>query len=540
MLIGAVGLAADVNNCSAELCQLTASGTLADLRWPDFHDLHDDAGRLYKFTGYAPLWVRDGAPTPTALKVIAALKDARSEGLDPEDYDGSRWDGRISGLGNRAFPAERFDLALTVSAMRYAADLRFGRANPEGRPSDGLVLDAWVLERLLPSNDPAAVFQELDPPFPAYQRLRKKLGDYRMLAAEDSGEKLPQTKKPVEPGQNYPGIARLTTLLQRLGDLPPEAPASSETGGSGDSQTYQGALVDAVKHYQARHGLDADGRIGSGTVAALNVCLDHRARQLELAMERYRWIPRDSSRPSIVVNIPEFRLRAFDPSGGQPVLDMKVVTGQAQQLQTPVFGADMRYVIFRPYWNVPVTIVRKEVLPAITRDRSYLEKNDYEVTTPAGKVVSSGAVSDQILAGLRSGKLEVRQRPGPKNALGGVKFVLPNENDVYLHDTPARSLFSRTRRDFSHGCIRLEKPVDLAVWVLRDRPEWTRDKIEEAMNGSMPVQVPLSNPIPVSIVYWTAVVAEDGTTYFFNDIYGQDEELDRQITSGGYGPRPRG
>jgi murein L,D-transpeptidase YcbB/YkuD len=384
------------------------------------------------------------------------------------------------------------------------------------------------------SNDPTVAIQELDPPFEGYRRARGMLAQYLQLARQDDGEKLPSASKPIEPGQPYSSVPRLATLLMRLGDLPPAAFPPADPG------VYQGAVVDAVKRFQARHGLEADGRLGSGTLAALNTPLDHRVRQLQLALERYRWIPRDSSRPWIVVNIPEFRLRAFNPATGQTELDMKVVTGKAKRLQTPVFGAEMKYIIFRPYWNVPPSIQRKELVPHIEGDRSYLAENDYEVVTPRGQVVATGEISDEVLADLRSGKLQVRQRPGIKNALGGVKFVLPNENDVYLHDTPARSLFSRSRRDFSHGCVRVEKPLDLALWILRGRPEWTRERIEDAMNGSTPLQIDLGSPIPVSIVYWTAVAPENGQVYFYEDIYGRDEDLDRQLTSGVSDPRPRG
>jgi murein L,D-transpeptidase YcbB/YkuD len=474
--------------------------------------------------------VKKSAPTPNAVGVISALKTAYDDGLNPEDYDGSRWDERIANIG--AFGPDRFDLALTVAAMRFASDLRFGRANPDGKPAGVFSLDNWVLPTLAPSSDPKAAFQQLNPPFPGYWRIRGMLPEYWRLAQQDSGETLPVSTKPIEPGKAYSGTSRLADVLRCLGDLP-------ENAALPDSGLYEGALIDAVKHFQVRHGLEADGRLGKGTLAALNVPLSQRFRQLQLALERYRWIPRDSAKPMIVVNIPEFRLHAFN-AAGQPELEMKIVTGKAKRLQTPVFGADMRYVIFSPYWNVPAKIQRKELIPDIVHDRSYLAKNEYEVVTTGGTVMSTGTVSDEILSGLRSGKLQVRQGPGAKNALGGVKFMLPNENDVYLHDTPAKGLFSRTRRDFSHGCIRLEKPVDLALWVLHDRPEWTRDRIVEAMNGLMPMQVDLPNPIPVSVVYWTAVVPENGVLNFFDDIYGLDDELYQQITSVGSAPRPRG
>jgi L,D-transpeptidase YcbB len=282
-----------------------------------------------------------------------------------------------------------------------------------------------------------------------------------------------------------------------------------------------------------------DGRLGPETIEALNTPLVDRVQKLHLAMERVRWLPREVSQRSIVVNIPEFRLRALDASG-KTELQMKVVVGKAQGLQTPGFSADMKDVIFRPYWNVPPSIQVKELIPEIQKDPSYLTENDYEITNSGGKVVSSGAVSQWIMVGLRSGKLQIRQRPGPRNALGGVKFVLPNDHDVYLHDTPARQLFAKSRRDFSHGCIRLENALELAVWVLQDRPEWTRARIQAAIEGGKTIEVPLPQPIPVRIEYQTAAVGEDGSVYFFDDIYGLDEALEEQLTNGGLGPRPRG
>jgi murein L,D-transpeptidase YcbB/YkuD len=201
----------------------------------------------------------------------------------------------------------------------------------------------------------------------------------------------------------------------------------------------------------------------------------------------------------------------------------------------------MEHLIFRPYWNVPPSIQRKELLPEIEEDASYLLNNNFEVTNSGGAVVSTGRVSNEILQGLRSGAFQIRQRPGPKNALGGLKFVLPNPHDVYLHDTPSRRLFAQGRRDFSHGCIRLEKAAALAAWILEDRPEWKKERILAAMSsGALARQVNLSHPIPVHIVYQTTVVGEDGVTYFFDDIYGLDEALYRQLTTAAPFPHPRG
>ena len=374
----------------------------------------------------------------------------------------------------------------------------------------------------------------------SYQRTLKALEQYRALAAEDDRGILPSTKKPVEPGEHYAGVPRLTRLLERIGDLP--------TGNRpADSDLYDRALVAAVKSFQARHGLEPDGRIGKTTLEQLNTPLDFRVRQLELALERWRRLPYDSSRPAIVLNLPEFRLRAFD-RGYRPALEMKIVIGRARRLKTPLLSSKVDAVIFRPYWNVPLSIQRNELIADIKRDPSYISKNDFELVTARDAVVAQEDVSDKLLMQLRSGKLRLRQRPGPKNALGLVKFEFPNEYNVYMHDTPAKSLFGRARRDFSHGCIRLERAEDLAEWVLREEYGWPRDRIVAAMQGTESITLKLTHPVPVMTVYVTAVVQESGKVHFFEDIYGEDAALEKEIaeaaaeagiTSDEPGRRPR-
>jgi murein L,D-transpeptidase YcbB/YkuD len=374
----------------------------------------------------------------------------------------------------------------------------------------------------------------------SYQRTLKALEQYRALAAEDDRAILPSTKKPVEPGEHYEGVPRLTRLLERIGDLP--------TGNRpADSDLYDRALVAAVKSFQARHGLEPDGRIGKTTLAQLNTPLDFRVRQLELALERWRRLRYDPSGPAIVLNLPEFRLRAFS-TGQEPALDMKIVIGRARRLKTPLLSSKVDAVIFRPYWNVPLSIQRKELIADIKRDPSYISKNDFELVTARDAVVAQEDVSDKLLTQLRSGKLRLRQRPGPKNALGLVKFEFPNEYNVYMHDTPAKSLFGRARRDFSHGCIRLERAEDLAEWVLREEYGWPRDRIVAAMQGTESVTLKLTHPVPVMTVYVTAVVQESGKVHFFEDIYGEDAALEEEIaeaaaeagiTSDEPGRRPR-
>jgi L,D-transpeptidase YcbB len=232
------------------------------------------------------------------------------------------------------------------------------------------------------------------------------------------------------------------------------------------------------------------------------------------------------------VNIPDFRLRALDDNN-KVVMDMRVVVGKAMRTQTPVFTREMTYIVLRPYWNVPPSILRGEIVPAIQRDRGYIARKNYEVTTADGNVVTSGEISDDVLAQLRAGKLAVRQKPGPSNALGLIKLIFPNEHNVYLHSTPSQAAFSHSRRDFSHGCIRVEKPAELAAWVLRNNRDWTVERVQQGMqSGNDNVTVNLVKPVPVFIVYGTALAYENGEVHFSDDIYGHDAKLVAALAKG--------
>ena len=519
-------------SCGSSLCRLLASGNLSSLRRPDFSDYRTRVQKFYEPASYTLAWIRGGRVTDQAKAVIQVLKAAEAKGLNFDDYDGSRWDDRLSRLQyTDKSPSESdfadFDLALTICVTRYISDLHFGKANPGlfhsylNAESAELDLPSFLRERLIHATDVKQVLEGIEPPFEGYRRTQQALQLYIAMAQEDRGGSLPVPKKPVDLGGSYAATSQLADLLRRLGDLPEqEVPL--------DSTTYGGPLVDAVKHFQARHGLEADGRLGKATLTQLNLPLTHRIRQLQLTLERWRWVPHSFPRPPIVVNIPEFKLRAMN-SSYETELEMKVVVGKAYRHQTPVFAADMNQVIFRPYWNVPLSIQRAELLPKLEREPSYLEKNHYEVVTPENRFVTTANLDSATLAQLRSGKLRIRQTPGPENALGLVVFRFPNKHNVYLHATPATELFSKSRRDFSHGCIRAEKPVQLAAWVLRDQPEWTPDRIAAAMNGEKTIQVTLDRTIPVLIVYATAVVSGSGEVRFFEDIYGQDAELERLL-----------
>jgi murein L,D-transpeptidase YcbB/YkuD len=280
------------------------------------------------------------------------------------------------------------------------------------------------------------------------------------------------------------------------------------------------ATTVALRGFQERHGLAQDGVLGPATWRALTTPLSARLRQIELTLARWRSLPANPHQRAIFINIPRFRLYAMHAADDREgaMLQMDVVVGRVlEQLRTPTFNADLKHLIFRPYWEVPRSIALQELLPAARRDPAYFGRNNYELVDAAGRVVPYSAGQLDTLA---AGTLRVRQRPGARNALGAVKFMLPNANNVYLHDTPERSLFERTVRAFSHGCIRVADPAALALWLLGEDAGWTRERVEAEMQRSDPLQVNLATPVRVYIVYGTAVAREDGSVLFLEDLYG--------------------
>jgi len=521
----------------ASLRAIIQSGNLSDLRWPDFSDYTAHMQKFYDSYGEALPWVRGMQPTPQAQQLIAILLDADQKGLSAEDYDGLRWSGRLAKLKPAASnPSEadavRFDAALTVCVMRYVSDLHIGKVNPKhfdfGFDVDVKKYDLpeFLKTNVVDASDVSGVLAQVEPPYPGYQRTIQALQTYIQLAKKDDGEQLPAVTKAIAPGDSYPGVPRLIRLLRLVGDLPADASLPA------DAAVYQGPLVDAVKAFQLRLGRTPDGRITAQTLADLNVPLSSRVREIQLTLERWRWVPVSLHASPIVVNVPEFRLRAYDENF-KIALTMNVVVGKAYDHNTPVFSNMMQYVVFRPYWSVPYSIARAEMFSRIAKDPEYLAKKDFSVVDSRQQVVASGAVTSEVLEQLRAGKLFIRQNPGPKNSLGLVKFIFPNSYNIYMHDTPEQVFFSKSRRDFSHGCIRLERPADMAVWVLRDNPgNWTLDRVHAAMNGSPNQQVNLVHPIPVLIVYGTAIVTEDGLVHFYDDIYGHDASLEKVLDKG--------
>jgi len=521
-----------------ELAAVLKSARHADLQWPDFSDYSKWVNKFYE-QGRRLEWSRGGKPTQQALEMIGLLENAEKKGLDSKDYDGEHWPARVEGLEASGARDEsalvKFDVALTVSAMRYISDLHLGKVDPKTLHRDfdperhKYDLAEFLRQQIAVAGSVKEALAGIEPPFPGYRRTLGALQKYLQMEKEEVPEPLTLVKKPVEPGQDYDELGKLARRLKFLGDLPAEANVLP------GSQKYTGEVVEAVKSFQARHGLETGGKLGPQTIAELNRPMSARVEQLRLTLERWRWLPHDLGGPPIVVNSPEFVLRGYNEKY-EMVLSMPVIVGKAMRTQTPVFMEEMKYVVFWPYWNVPPSILRNEIVPKIEKDPAYLQKNNYEVATYSGQVVTDGIVSEEVLAQLRAGKLMVRQKPGPKNALGLIKFIFPNDNNVYLHSTPSQGLFAKSRRDFSHGCIRVEDPAALAEWVLRNNPGWTKERIAAAFKTEKEQQVNLARPIPVLIVYGTAVVPEDGKARFFEDIYGFDRQLEK-LFSQAYGSR---
>jgi murein L,D-transpeptidase YcbB/YkuD len=487
---------------------------------------------LYTAGDFEPLWLDpSGRPGETALQAMQMLRAATAEGLDPEDYDGEGIAASIPSPASTPAGVAAFELRLSASMLRYLGHLHAGRVDPRrlSYPLPPRTREHDLPQQLrqaIASNTLDRLSASLAPPLSQYAQLRAALARYRAMSADPSAAASPSFDRVLRPGVAHPALPWLQRRLVAEGDLAAaDAPSATTT-------SYGPATVSALMRFQQRHGLQADGIIGAATQAALAVTPARRARQIELAMERLRWLPTLKDQPLVAINIPMFRLWAADPSMSRPIppLDMAVIVGRAVNTRTPVLLKQMSQVIFRPWWNVPRSIVRDEILPALRRDPLYLDRHDMEIVRGPGDDAQPVAASDHNVALLQQGVLRLRQRPGPRNSLGLVKFIFPNDENVYLHGTPAQELFQRSRRDFSHGCVRVEHPVALAEWILSSVPGWDRQRIVTAMQGSATVAVNLPRPVRVVLFYVTATVMPgDGAMHFADDIYGHDGALEAAL-----------
>jgi murein L,D-transpeptidase YcbB/YkuD len=487
----------------------------------------------------ALLWFDAGRPTSDARQVVGLLLSAATEGLDPSDYGALMLQQRLTQAVQGPVPTESvlapLDAALTAALQHYLSDLQAGRVDPRRIHADFSVarharLDAEKIREAVADHRLSEFVRQMAPPLPMYASLQRALARYRELAKHPAWQAAlpPLPGRKLVAGQAYAGLALLAQRLEALGDLPL---------GTAPPLLLDGALLSALQAFQERHGLAPDGVLGQDTLKQLNVTPSARLRQIELTMERLRWTPFLQVPRMIVVNVPEFVLRAYEVHDRQVdvKLTMKVIVGKALNTRTPLFDEDMRFIEFSPYWNVPPSIARKELVPHLRRDAGHFEREGFEFVNASGQTVST--LSSENLDAVLHGGWRIRQRPGPKNALGDIKFIFPNNDNIYLHHTPAPKLFERTRRDFSHGCIRVEAPVALAQFVLKDEPDWTEERIRQAMEKGESTTLRLAQPLPVLIAYTTVIVKKE-RVFFYADLYGHDRLLDRALRQHSAAPKP--
>ena len=522
-----------------KLRPLVAAKELKVLHWPNFADYEPLVQTFYDDRNFEVAWVEDGKPTAQATAFIEAFRDAAQKGLNPEDYDASLWTGRVQKLaGKQDDDIAQFDAAMTVNVMRYISDLRIGRVSPTRFNFDintqekKYDLPEFVSDNVVDAADVPKLIRSVEPDSAQYRKLEEVLSQYLQLAKQQAStpglmQPLPTVAKPIAVGATYEAAGALEQRLLLEGDL--AAGTSPRDNTAPPPSAYTTELSAAVKHYQAGHGLADDGKLSAATIASLNVSLGDRVRQIDDSLERWRWLPSAYLNAPLMVNLPEFVLRGYGADHARD-FTMKVVVGKVVgEHETPVFTHMMKYLIFRPYWNVPMSIIKNELTPHLDRSGvGYLASKNFETVDSKGQPVNAS------VAEVERGGVVVREKPGPKNSLGLVKFMFPNEYDIYLHSTPVPELFNRSRRDFSHGCVRVQKPEELAVWVLHDTPgNWDLQKVQDAMNGDENNHtVGLKTPIPIVIFYLTANIGDDGQLDFFDDIYSYDKQMDAVLAKG--------
>jgi murein L,D-transpeptidase YcbB/YkuD len=455
------------------------------------------------------LWVEGGRPRPIARAALEILAEAHTHGLRDADYRVDWLYAWHEGLSQGSPEwSDDFELALSAALMQFIADMRPAEFAGLSREERAPALAQRVLDAVA-ADDLASLYASLAPRHEQYIRLQALLADYERLAAGPQGIAIGAGPK-LERGEIGPRVARLRMRL--LG--------SADTAYGESERSYFDAVLEAaVKHYQGLHGLDPDGVVGPQTQRHMDTSLEEKIALIKLNLARWRRLPVDLGRDYVLVNIPEYRLDMV--RGRERNLSMRVVVGSKSN-QTPEFNDEIEYLVFNPYWYVPNSIWVNELLPKALKNPSYLEANGYELLDAAGTVLPAAAVDWAQAAENRGKGMRVRQRPGANNSLGAVKFLFPNPLDIYLHDSPARGLYARNARAFSHGCIRLESPELLAQALLEAHAQWDGDAVRLAMSRGGQRQVNLAEPVPVYLAYLSVKVMDNGEAAFFEDVYGRD------------------
>lgn len=493
---------------------------------PEFKEHLSLMKLFYRERGYKFAWFKEGALVPQAFKFVEVIKQSHKEGLNPRDYLVKDLPAMFQSLeqakndSSRHKLQEEIDVALTASYFNYASDFYRGTVDP--RSMDNIEWEVKknkiklhkALQTILKERESRYPYYEFEALHPGYIRLREALKNYRLAKQEGGWPKIEGIAKTLKPNDSSQAVLALRHRI--LGKAAAQANKST---------LYDKELADAVKHFQIRHGLKPDGVVGGETLRVMNVPIEERIDQIIINMERWRWVPKRFEDKYILVNIPEYALHVREK--GKEVLTMKVVVGKEMHA-TPVFSDKLEYIVFYPFWNITPQILREEIAPAQARNPNYLASNDMELVKDIGnnqvEVLPASSVDWTTVD--ENFKYRVRQRPGKKNPLGFVKFIFPNEHNVYLHDTPSDHLFNQTERGFSHGCIRIEKPFELAQYLLKDQKKWTSSAINAAMHGGEEKYVNLSAKVPVYIVYFTSWVDDNGAIHFRDDLYGHDRDLE--------------
>jgi len=478
---------------------------------------------VYERRNFAPNWTN----SDEILELITAIKNADKDGLKTADYhlEEVEFVYRELGAGNLTSSRERaaLDVMLTDSLFRLGYHQRLGKVNPQNLDS------MWNFKRELSDQSPSVVMQQaMDSPSliefidnliqrgPVYRGLQKALAEYRELAASGGWPSI--TDGPtLKPGATDTRLDAIARRLAVTGDIPDMQTFAAIT-------EYDEVLEAGVRKFQARHGLASDGVIGPATLRAMNVPIEHRIEQLRLNLERARWVFDDISENFIIVNIAGFR--AYLIRDSKITWVTKVQVGKTYH-QTPVFRDEMKYVVFNPTWTVPYSIATKEMLPRIKNDPSYFEDRDFDVKDRSGEIVDPTDIDWPTLS---QGNFPYTfvQRPGPRNALGRIKFIFPNEHSVYLHDTPSKFLFDNAERAFSHGCVRVSNPFELAELILGPQG-WDTKKITATLDSAETTTVYLPEPLPVLLLYWTAEIGPSGDIHFYSDVYERDQRIIKSL-----------
>jgi murein L,D-transpeptidase YcbB/YkuD len=468
---------------------------------------------FYAGRDFQPVWLEK----ERLRELLRVLESAEEHGLNPEDYHYPTLAGWPESTDPMQLAAR--DVLATEALIRFGYHLHFGKIDAASLDPD------WNLTRRLQNEEPVAVLEQavaapkldiflttrLEPDGTFYAGLRAGLARYREIAAAGGWPMVPEGPT-LRPGDRDPRVAAVRARL---------AVTDAAADQSSDLQWFDPDLVSAVEHFQARHGLDADGIIGARTIEAMNVPVASRIDQLKANLERTRWVFRDLEPRFLIVNIAGFE--AYVVADRKVTWKSRVQVGKPYR-KTPVFKKKMTYLVLGPTWTVPPTILREDIIPKIKKDPGYLARKDMVLLDRSGKLVDISNV-DLTAISADNFPYTVRQEPGPKNALGRIKFMFPNQHFVYLHDTPSQTLFDRAERTSSSGCIRVEQPISLAAELLGDPTEWSETRVEERISKASNETVTLTDPIMVFLMYWTSVPDDNGDVKFFSDVYSRDQAV---------------